>query len=483
MCGPSQIAARVLILNSFHRYYARHCPIFTDDESITHLHHSAPILFWTIVITSSRWHSTFPDVYHELVGPYQEILGKTLVAPMLSLAPIQALALLCIWPLAVQRQSHDPTWNYCGLLINAAVKMGIHVDARGRNPHLSRVKLKTWMACFLANSSNPWHSGKDIDAEVRYDMQSLPFPKTQAESDFANKIDIFRQFARCTSILRRTDTASGGIPLVQTLCKELSDFRGKSDGTWSLEAELAVLGSQLMLYSFHLQAEATKSPSKTGSTSSQNIVVNLAMSVAIHVIHVFSRTPLFGDEDHLEFEKDSIRYLPKYYMGLLALAATSILRFMTLYPDASKHNEELGRNQIQVAFGLFGRCSMNENDEPRRLQKLIEALSKTGKQHLPYLKDPRGKGDNPVLDGTDAPGTRAVKNYQPGNDFDLAHNIDLEGSGETGNTAVSHMSEIGSFNATMGNYDLNQLGWEMEDQLNWNLPWNFEATLDWEQNS
>jgi hypothetical protein len=140
-----------LKLHSFKVHYYHHCPILDTSISVAELYQYSPILFWTIIMISSRWHRSMSRLHKLLLESYRSILSGTFIEPFHhSLESIQAIILICIWPLAVPRQVDDPTWNYCGLVTNAAVRMGINrLDLRREGSHLDKgisIKNKTWMA-------------------------------------------------------------------------------------------------------------------------------------------------------------------------------------------------------------------------------------------------------------------------------------------------------------------------------------------------
>ena len=82
-----------------------------------------------------------------------------------SIEAVQALLILCNWPVPKVNQGADPAWNYSGLAINAAMQMGLHHplstpdslhDYSGwTKAALSRVSLRTrvltWLSCFNIN--------------------------------------------------------------------------------------------------------------------------------------------------------------------------------------------------------------------------------------------------------------------------------------------------------------------------------------------
>lgn len=123
--------------------------------SVATLYRLSPLLFWTIVIISARCHPSHNSKYDELVDDYRVLLERTLMGRLIDIEPIQAGILLCFWPLHVQKQIYDPSWNYCGLLTNAAIKLGFHrIGAHGRDRGSVgnfRMKAKTWMACCFIN--------------------------------------------------------------------------------------------------------------------------------------------------------------------------------------------------------------------------------------------------------------------------------------------------------------------------------------------
>jgi hypothetical protein len=394
--------------------------------SLAELYHSVPFLFWTIVIIASRWHPSLSHLYGELEGPYQDLLARTIIAPILTLATIQGLVLLCIWPLAVAKQQYDPSWNYCGLLTNAATKLGIHkcsmVTDGQETPSEddARVHLKTWMACYLVNCSHSWHTGVSVSSKFTVALRTPPPPRTRAENDFVTKVAVLRQFAKSTSILGRLDSETDGLALVQIMCKELGALRDDHKEVWSLEAEILVLGSQLTLFALQLesaalyQASLTKASKSPQTNTSWNVLVNLAFMVAIRLIHNFSElTTTSASADNMNeaptttsysttttedanpaigYDPSShpiYRYLPKHYMLMLALAATLIFKVRAAYPEAIKYNDDLGQNHIRIVYDLLGRWSMKKDDEPSRIQRVIEVLSRAERQQILNLKEPR----------------------------------------------------------------------------------------------
>jgi hypothetical protein len=126
------------------------------------LHESSPLLFWTIVVVSSRQYSSQDPLYKKLVPSYQSLLYKRLAEAIHTVQDLHAIILICLWPLPVMSQPDDPSWNYIGLAINAAMQMGLHKPrcqqglygfGRTNAPQVSvEVKMMTWMTLFELNA-------------------------------------------------------------------------------------------------------------------------------------------------------------------------------------------------------------------------------------------------------------------------------------------------------------------------------------------
>jgi hypothetical protein len=72
------------------------------------------------------------------------------VRPITSIESIQAIVLICYWPLSTDRQLEDPSWNYCGLATHAALRL--RLDRPGNNrDNTSLQRRKTWLACVKLN--------------------------------------------------------------------------------------------------------------------------------------------------------------------------------------------------------------------------------------------------------------------------------------------------------------------------------------------
>lgn len=143
--------------SSFDRHYYHHLPILEKVYSMSLLYQSSPFLFWTIVICSAGRHPTHKRVGAHLLPSYEALLSTTMGKPIRSIQTVHAFLVLCLWPLHVVNESDDPSWNYIGLVMNAAMQLGLHLDCRQdlfgydsveADEASMDVRNMTWMACF-----------------------------------------------------------------------------------------------------------------------------------------------------------------------------------------------------------------------------------------------------------------------------------------------------------------------------------------------
>lgn len=120
--------------------------------SINVIHQTSPLLFWTIILISSR-HTEM------LIEPYKNLLSRQLIEPVRSLYTIHALLLFCLWPLPVRKQILDSSWNYCGFAVSAAIRMGLHqleatfeYDFSQFSAQDLEIRRRTWLGCFIIST-------------------------------------------------------------------------------------------------------------------------------------------------------------------------------------------------------------------------------------------------------------------------------------------------------------------------------------------
>lgn len=149
-----------LILDSFSLHYFYHIPILDLQKPVESLLNDSKLLFWTVAIIAARDHPTRQTYFSLLEKPFLRLLSEQLFRSIRSIYTIQALLLLCTWPLPVTTQPEDPSWEYCGMAVAAATKMNLCKADTRKLPEVSvssstddtTLRLKTWLGCFLVST-------------------------------------------------------------------------------------------------------------------------------------------------------------------------------------------------------------------------------------------------------------------------------------------------------------------------------------------
>ena len=119
------------------------------------MHEASPLLFWTIIITASKHSAQHSDLYTTLRPAYTNLLATSIVKVTGSVSQLHALLIIVMWPLPYPGPTHDPSWGYCGMILNAALQMGMHRPGYHREygfPDLTQQQVQlrtvTWMMAF-----------------------------------------------------------------------------------------------------------------------------------------------------------------------------------------------------------------------------------------------------------------------------------------------------------------------------------------------
>lgn len=139
---------------SFHQHYFDHVPFIDIESSAESIHQTSEILLWALLLVSARNHPLYNQHFSQLRSAFHILLSEHVVRTIRCPYTVQALLLLCTWPMPVASQTDDPSWNYCSLAVSAVQQMGIHEPAHAEDsrPAHSMAYLKSWLACFVIST-------------------------------------------------------------------------------------------------------------------------------------------------------------------------------------------------------------------------------------------------------------------------------------------------------------------------------------------
>ncbi|EXJ56919.1 hypothetical protein A1O7_07263 [Cladophialophora yegresii CBS 114405] len=376
------------LLHFYALHYYDHLPILDKVTSISALHDPNHLLFWTVLRVACYRHPRFSHVFELSWQPYRLLLMSHLVAIIHDFRTIQAIVILCHWPNSGPRQSQDPSWQYCGIALNAAMQMGmdqphpekISPGFHGRsNVHQMSVYSRhmTWLACFhISTSLSVWLG---VPPHLSSPAQLNAISSTAKEPDVPQQlmvqIEIQRQVVQYSTSLAGDVDAGTASTLLNLFNNELDNLYNAFREIWSSRLEIQLLGAKLYLFSLCLTV-VTRRPGRMAEhyvPDPSRLPVQLGLPTAVSLIHNISK---LNRESSLEPRQSAsgVIHYPKFYFRLVVFAVGFLMKFLSTNPNASQEDRELAISHIMTAHQFFS--SFPTGEDFARVAQAIEVLAK-----------------------------------------------------------------------------------------------------------
>jgi len=143
----------------YYLHYHESFPILPDITTFLEHSNRCPLLFWTVMVIALIGKVEQRDLYFSLVDPIQTLASNITQPESRSFHAIQALLLLCCWPLPFGPTKNDPSHTFCVLATHNALRLGLHRPKHPSDFEYDAVideetlilRRKTWVACFIVN--------------------------------------------------------------------------------------------------------------------------------------------------------------------------------------------------------------------------------------------------------------------------------------------------------------------------------------------
>ena len=146
----------------FHRYYAHFhesLPILPHLADFMSCADHSPLLFWTVMAIPLRTKVERRSCYFRLAHLVHGLVSEAVYPAKQDLSTVQALLLLCCWPLPYGSTKDDPSHTYAALAAQIALKHGLHRPHHtaefGHSASLDdrdvALRRRIWIACFVLN--------------------------------------------------------------------------------------------------------------------------------------------------------------------------------------------------------------------------------------------------------------------------------------------------------------------------------------------
>ena len=153
----------------FNQHYTVHLPgLFDPAITPNKRFQQSPFLFWTIVCTGSRRYAANPRIYTQLSKRMIGFVLSSLISSARPIPAIQAVILLCSWPVPTTSIFHDPAHALAGAALNLATQNGLHVLCR--EVEFSKRPRKQGQE-ILQLQGQPYEKGVSIDGEIIFRLR------------------------------------------------------------------------------------------------------------------------------------------------------------------------------------------------------------------------------------------------------------------------------------------------------------------------
>ncbi|QKX64017.1 uncharacterized protein TRUGW13939_11190 [Talaromyces rugulosus] len=144
------------LFEQYFKFYHPFLPLLDREKDPEEYFSSSEILAWTIICVSSRRCPYESGLLVSLSGPFSRLLWASISSVPQNYHVVQALCLLCTWPLPTTSQKSDQTFMLSGLMMNLAMQLGLHrpvqpeefttfrMEVRGEE---LKDRLQTWFLC------------------------------------------------------------------------------------------------------------------------------------------------------------------------------------------------------------------------------------------------------------------------------------------------------------------------------------------------
>lgn len=157
------IIFRATNISSFFDHFHPFLPLIDPSKSPDDYYETSPFLFWTLICIASRRYTPDATLGVPLAKALKVLVWEKVSEPPLSIANIQALLFLSMWPYNTMRMWTDSSMTHVNLAISSAMHTGLHrADHWQEFSRFPRERLamtendllereRTWAACNIVS--------------------------------------------------------------------------------------------------------------------------------------------------------------------------------------------------------------------------------------------------------------------------------------------------------------------------------------------
>ncbi|KAJ6016192.1 hypothetical protein N7540_010783 [Penicillium herquei] len=338
--------------------------------SITGLHAKSPLLFWTIILIASHEHGRLAFLYPELITGVETVLSSLLLKAIQRLEDIQALLLLCLWPIPQSQYFQNPAWNYVGLASHAAMQLhfhsppdseseqnpwpGVALTAEGETNATERAL--TWLACFRVGTAVAIMSGLPSPISSQVHMRSIEKAIQTASNTVPPSWGVILPILKFMN--SALDTL-GGIEdhelhcsLTRMLNEQVDKIKQDNLDSWGSELEIEWCNAKLYLLALTFTTPSTIDSVQNDQIRIQRqVILQNAFEVASNLITQYITLSQLSVSD--SNPGGMLKFIPELYVTPLFNCTTIIFRFMATSVTLTSAKRIQAMNLIIEAHKTF----------------------------------------------------------------------------------------------------------------------------------
>ncbi|PVI01779.1 hypothetical protein DM02DRAFT_704147 [Periconia macrospinosa] len=234
------------LYQQFEDLYYAHFPILEPITSFAELYKDSPVLFWAIAITTCRFHPRHFYLHALLLRPFEQLFASLLLRVPQRLKDLQALLMICQWPLELRARSDDDLgWMYIGFVVNAALHMGLdkvktevlmnhNLEDNPSSIDFARYRRRTWMKIFQISTHLAMWLGLRPPIGSPSALHELSgFYEKETNREIVAATEIQRQMVRNTNTLDEYGFRGPQATLLQSIIQELDAIKERFGDVWN----------------------------------------------------------------------------------------------------------------------------------------------------------------------------------------------------------------------------------------------------------
>lgn len=340
---------------------------FKINGSSEVLYRSCPLLFWAICAVPAP-----PAIRSKLEPQLKRLVSDVLLEPPGSVEIVQALLILCMWPLSFSWNRHDSSLIYSGIAIHMGLQLGLHRPALASEfcldvEHLqaepdNETKKTTWLACYIVSQMQVARCGLPLPFPEDSNLV-IAFDDPKVSPELSLLCHIYRLLGQSANVIGAKGPSVSGLADPITRVNMVMQFRHQFCTLWkrllpykSNMLELGFLSARLQLWSFVLHDDVL-------SSAEVFDIINDAEQDAMRLLQISCET--------------NLSFVPFYVRRSICYAALMLVKLLR-YPCIRSAHETIW-DQIELArVSLSSSVGPNDGDIHHGIDRLLQAA--------PYLE-------------------------------------------------------------------------------------------------